>query len=216
MTLGFDYFNNNEVIINSVIHVGAHRGEEIFDYENLGSSEVVWIEPNPDVFSEMKTNLSAAQSSVTSRCFQYAASNSDHQNVDFHIYYGPDAGFLVGNKGCSSLLKTSGRFEDWYVKTIQVETITLDTLISENNLDYKNFDILYMDAQGSELMVLQGSENLLKNVKYIITEATWDNPDYIDNVMYDDLKLFLESEGFLEKEVRPHSSNWGDVLFVKE
>ena len=26
------------------------------------------------------------------------------------------------------------------------------------------------------------------------TEATWDNPDYVDNVMYDELKLYLESD----------------------
>ena len=55
----------------------------------------------------------------------------------------------------------------------------------------------------------------LENVKYVTTEATWDNPDYVDNVMYDELKLYLESKGFVEKQIINHSENWGDVLFVK-
>jgi FkbM family methyltransferase len=216
MTLGFECFKNNKVNVNSVIHVGGHRGEEVFDYENLGAKKVIWIEPNPDVFKEMKVFLTNAKSEIESQAFEYAASNTDHETVDFNIYYGPDAGYLRGNKGCSSLLTAKGRFEDWYVKTIQVETITLDTLILENNLNYEDFDILYMDTQGAELMVLQGSKTVLNNVKYVITEATWDNPDYIDNVMYDELKSYLESLGFIEKELVHHDSNWGDVLFVKE
>lgn len=216
MTLGFDYFKSNKSTINTIIHVGGHRGEEIFDYENLGAKQVIWIEPNPDVFDEMKIFLTNSKSEIESQAFEYAASNTDHETVDFNIYYGPDAGFLVGNKGCSSLLKAKGRFESWYVKTIQVETITLDTLILENNLNYQNLDVLYMDTQGAELMVLQGSKNVLDNVKYVITEATWDNPDYIDNVMYDELKLYLETLSFVEKEIVHHGKNWGDVLFVKE
>jgi len=73
-----------------------------------------------------------------------------------------------------------------------------------------------MDVQGAELMVLKGSEKVLDNVKWVTTEATWEDPDYIDNVMYDELKSYLESKGFVETETVPHAKNWGDVLFVKE
>ena len=215
MSSRFSYFENNGIKINGVIHVGAHRGEEIFEYESLGSKCVIWIEPNPDVFLEMQVSLTNAKSHIESKAFEYAASNVDHQIVDFNIYYGPDAGYLRGNKGCSSLLKANGRFIEWYKKTIKVETITVDTLLVENNMSYNSFDLLNMDVQGAELLVLQGSEKLLENVKYVTTEATWDNPDYVDNVMYDELKLYLESKGFVEKQIINHSENWGDVLFVK-
>ena len=216
MSSRFSFFEENKIQINGVVHVGAHRGEEIFEYESLGAKQVVWVEPNPDVFEEMKVNLTRAEASVESSAFQYAASNVDHEMVDFHRYYGPDAGYLTGNKGCSSLLKTSGRFESWYKDTIQVETITLDTLITENEFKHEDFQLLNMDVQGAELMVLQGSESLLDNVKYVTTEATWEDADYVDNVMYDELKSFLESKGFVEKQIVPHAQNWGDVLFVRE
>jgi FkbM family methyltransferase len=216
MSSRFNYFDENKITLNGVIHVGAHRGEEIFEYENLGAKQVIWIEPNPDVFKEMEVFLSRAGASVESNAFEYAASNVDHEKVDFNIYYGPDAGYLKGNKGCSSLLKANGRFLEWYQDTIQVETITLDTLISENEFEYDNFQLLNMDVQGAEMLVLQGAEKVLESVKYVTTEATWSNPDYVDNVMYDELKLFLESKGFVEKQIINHTENWGDVLFVKE
>jgi len=216
MSSRFNYFDENKITLNGVIHVGAHRGEEIFEYENLGAKQVIWIEPNPDVFKEMEVFLSRAGASVESNAFEYAASNVDHEKVDFNIYYGPDAGYLKGNKGCSSLLKANGRFLEWYQDTIQVETITLDTLISENEFEYDSFQLLNMDVQGAEMLVLQGAEKVLESVKYVTTEATWSNPDYVDNVMYDELKLFLESRGFVEKQIINHTENWGDVLFVKE
>jgi len=216
MSSTFSYFTDNKVKLRGVIHVGAHRGEEVFDYEKLGAEKIIWVEPNPDVFEEMEVFLTRAGASVESRAFEYAASNVDHQTVDFNIYYGPDAGYLRGNKGCSSLLEANGRFIDWHQKTIQVETITIDTLISENQFDYQDFDLLNMDVQGAEMLVLQGSDKVLENVKYVTTEATWNNPDYVDNVMYDDLKLYLESKGFVEKQIINHTKDWGDVLFVKE
>ena len=216
MSSRFSYFEENNIQLNGVIHVGAHRGEEINEYADLGAKTVIWVEANPEVFDEMCIMLTNAEANIDSHAFQYAASTEDHGTAEFNRYYGPDAGHLVGNKGCSSLLKAEGRFEEWYKDTIEVETITIDTLLEEEGFNVEDFQLLNMDVQGAELMVLKGSEKVLDNVKWITTEATWEDPDYIDNVMYDELKSFLESKGFVETQIIPHAENWGDVLFVKE
>jgi len=216
MSSRFSYFEENNIQLNGVIHVGAHRGEEINEYGDLGAKTVVWVEANPEVFDEMCIMLTNAEANIDSHAFQYAASTEDHGTAEFNRYYGPDAGHLVGNKGCSSLLKAEGRFEEWYKDTIEVETITIDTLLEEEGFNVEDFQLLNMDVQGAELMVLRGSEKVLDNVKWVTTEATWEDPDYIDNVMYDELKSFLESKGFVETQIIPHAENWGDVLFVKE
>ena len=216
MSSRFSYFEENNIQLNGVIHVGAHRGEEINEYGDLGAKTVVWVEANPEVFDEMCIMLTNAEANIDSHAFQYAASTEDHGTAEFNRYYGPDAGHLVGNKGCSSLLKAEGRFEEWYKDTIEVETITIDTLLEEEGFNVEDFQLLNMDVQGAELMVLRGSEKVLDNVKWVTTEATWEDPDYIDNVMYDELKSFLESKGFVETQMVPHAENWGDVLFVKE
>ncbi len=211
----YKYFSENNIKVDGVIHVGAHRGEEIYDYEKLGAKQIIWIEPNPDVFKELEIALSRAETSVESYGFCVAASDSDCEEIDFHICYGPDAGFMKGNKGCSSLLKPKGRFEEWHKKTIKVETVKLDTLISTNEFKYSDFQLLDMDTQGAELLVLKGATKVLESVKYVTTEATWNNPDYINNVMFDELKSYLESFGFEHMETFEHTSDWGDALFVK-
>jgi FkbM family methyltransferase len=211
----YKYFSDNNIKLNGVIHVGAHRGEEIFEYENLGSKKIIWVEPNPEVFEELQIALDRSGSSVESHGFCVAASDFDQDEVDFYICYGPDAGFMKGNKGCSSLLKPKGRFEEWHKKTIKVEAVRLDTLLSKNDFDFKDFDLLDMDTQGAELLVLKGSTEVLNNVKYVTTEATWNNPDYVGNVMFYELIEYLKSFGFVHQETFKHTSDWGDALFVK-
>lgn len=212
----YKYFSQNNITLNGVIHVGAHRGEELFDYEKYNVKKIIWIEPNPDVFNELEICLSNYDSSVESHGFCVAASDEDLDEVDFHICYGPDAGFMVGNKGCSSLLKPQGRFESWYKKTIKVESIKLDTLIQKNQFDLNEFDLLDMDTQGAELKVLKGASNILNHVNYVTTEATWNNPDYVGNVMFEELIEYLNSFGFEHKETFEHTLDWGDALFVKK
>jgi hypothetical protein len=73
-----------------------------------------------------------------------------------------------------------------------------------------------MDTQGAELMVLKGASKVLEHVLYVATEATWSNPDYVDNVMFNELKEYLNSFGFEPVETFEHTSDWGDVLFVKK
>jgi FkbM family methyltransferase len=211
----YKYFSENNVKVDGVIHVGAHRGEEIYDYEKLGAKQVIWVEPNPDVFKELEIALSRAETTVESHGFCVAASDSDCGEIDFHICYGPDAGFMTGNKGCSSLLRPKGRFEEWHRETIKVETVRLDTLIESNEFNYSDFQLLDMDTQGAELLVLKGATKVLENVNYVTTEATWNNPDYVDNVMFDELKDYLKGFGFEHAETFEHTSDWGDALFVK-
>ena len=95
----YKYFKDNDVKVEGAIHVGAHRGEEIYDYEKLGAKKVVWIEPNPEVFEELVCFLENAETSVESTGFCVAAGDSDNDEIDFHVCYGPDAGYMVGNKG---------------------------------------------------------------------------------------------------------------------
>ena len=212
----FQYFKSNNITLDGVIHVGAHRGEEVDQYENLGAKNIIWVEPDPEVYKEMEVFLNRAQAGVQSHAYDYAVSNVDHEEVDFHRYHGPDAGYMIGNKGCGSLLQAKGRFENWYKDTIKVETITIDTLMDENEHSLTDYQLLNLDMQGAEMLALEGASKVIDSVSYITTEATWQNPDYVGNVMFDELKEYLEGKGFVETETVNHGPDWGDVLFVKE
>lgn len=210
----YKYFDNNKV--RGVIHVGAHRGEEIDIYTKMGVQRVIWLEPNPDVFKELQYNLSTTTTTITSYIAKLAACNKDDEDVDLHICYAGDAGFMVGNKGCSSLLEPIGNMASWYQQTVKVKTVTLDTFFKRYNLNISDFELLYMDVQGAELSVLQGASQILKNVKYISTEFSLKNPDYKNNVMFDELKQYIEGYGFNLIETALLSEKEGDALFRKE
>ena len=56
-----------------------------------------------------------------------------------------------------------------------------------------------MDAQGSELLVLQGAKNILKNTRIIMTEVGL-KPYYEGHTMKKDIDELLLSLGFKELE----------------
>ena len=90
--------------ITRVLHVGADRGGELPQYQQMGVKEVVWIEANPEVYGELLENLKIMNiTDVKSLPFNQLISDQDDVETDFNLYYGHDAGHLVGNKGMSSV-----------------------------------------------------------------------------------------------------------------
>jgi FkbM family methyltransferase len=215
--MNYKYFKENPVKIRGVVHAGAHRGEELQWYRDREASKIIWIEPSPDVYKELQVALELA-GAKSSYSFCVAASDKDDENVDFHICYGPDARFMEGNKGCSSLLipKNGTMIGTWYKETIVVKTIRVDSLLERNGFDYNQFDLLNIDTQGAEMLVLRGCPRLLNEIKYISLEVTWNNPYYEENPLFEEIRSFLEKSGFKLEEVDSLTSDWGDALFIKK
>ena len=102
---------------------------------------------------------------------------------------------------CTSLLKPDN---DWLKRfffhqlfdVIEEETVKVDCLdgITEfNNLD---LDILKIDAQGLELQILQGGEQLINNAFYVETESGF-TPNYINESTQSQVDEYMRSKGFL-------------------
>ena len=104
MSFSEDYLKGKN--IKNVLHIGADRGGELPQYKDIGVEKVVWVEANPDVYGELLENLKIMNiSEVESIPYNQLISDKDDVETDFNIYYGWDAGHLVGNKGMSSILK---------------------------------------------------------------------------------------------------------------
>lgn len=212
--IGYKYLDSNNVSIKGVIHVGAHRGEEIEEHLSLGAKKIIWIEANPDVYSELINNI-GNDNRAEHYFFNDLCSDVNGVKEKFNIIYGPDASYMSGNKGCSSILEPIGRFESWKRKTIVLPTTTLDTLLYLNQFNIKDFDLLEIDTQGAELHVLRGAKNTLKKIKYVSIEVTDENPDYKSSPLTKDVIAFMECEGFDYVETKYLADNWGDALFVR-
>ena len=217
--MAFDHSNISLNKMKRVLHIGADRGGELPQYSDMGVDEVVWVEANPEVYEELLENLQIMDiEDVESFPYNQLISDKDDVEMDFNLYYGWDAGHLVGNKGMSSLLKARNSWwgSDCYRGTIKLNSLSVDTFLERNEID-NSFDMMNIDTQGAEMMVFKGATEVLKRVDVINCEVTFFNPHYHENPTFDDVDEYLSQFGFkhmhtdlcLEK-------NWGDAIFIKK
>lgn len=216
MSFSEQYFFNKE--IKNVLHIGADRGGELPQYRALGVEKVVWVEANPEVYGELLENLEIMNiPEVQSLPFNALVSNVDDIDTPFHLYYNFDAGHLVGNKGMSSMLMVEPHH--WsagcYRGTIMLSSLRLDTFLERNQLGF-DFDMLNMDVQGAELMVCDGAEKVLNNVKYINIEVTFSSPQYQGNPLFHEVQAYLALKGFNHISTELSDPTWGDAIFARE
>jgi FkbM family methyltransferase len=185
LNLRDDYFRDPWLRrVRNLVHVGANAGLECVKYarHDLG---VLWIEPIPSVFDELKINISpypkqiACRALVTDRSGDVVALN------------------LASNGGeSSSIFEFGDHKKVWpeveFTGRIEMVSQSLDDILAPDPLRY---DALVMDTQGSELLILKGAGVALSGFKYIKTEAA--TFEMYKGAPYEaDLVSFLKPRGF--------------------
>lgn len=177
-------------MVRGVVHVGANTGQERGLYDSY-RVPVVWIEPIPEVFTQLQANLATFPDQ---RAVCALVADSDGTSVDFHV---------ANNSGVSSSMLELGQHRDiWpevaYSRTVQMQTVTLDTLQRSGRLgDIHGYNALIMDTQGSELRVLQGAVHTLPQFEFMQTEAA-DFESYVGCCKLADIDAFMREQGFAE------------------
>jgi len=175
--------------VSGVIHVGANYGQEREQYNNFGL-RVIWVEPIPEVFSELKRNI---REFSNQRAYQALVTDVDGKEYKFHI--------SNNNGASSSILEFKQHKDIWpnvnYTASISLNSITLASLLRKERIDPCDYQALIMDTQGSELLVLQGSVPVLENFKYIKTEVP-DFESYEGCCQLVDINAFMKKHGYIE------------------
>jgi FkbM family methyltransferase len=194
-----------------VVHVGANSGQERVLYAELGLA-VVWVEPLPDVFAELQTNIAGLPRQRALRCL---VTDRDGADYEFHV---------ANNRGeSSSILDMKEHRDVWpkvgYVGSLELRSKTLTTLLADEGVDLAAYDALVMDTQGSELLVLRGAEPILDGFRYVKTEAP-DFEAYAGCCRLGDIEAFLEPRGFQEVARREFArraagGRYFDVVFER-
>jgi FkbM family methyltransferase len=174
---------------SGVIHVGANTGDERAIYAKHGLS-VAWIEPIHEVFLTLSDNLRPYAGQTA---YEYLVTDKDDQLYQFHI---------ANNGGLSSSIFELHQHKDiWpdvhYTKSVTLRSVTLASLVKREGIDIEKCDALVMDTQGSELLVLKGAERLVRNFKFVKTEAA-DFEAYKGCARLQDINEFLCARGFRE------------------
>jgi FkbM family methyltransferase len=200
--------------LRTLVHVGAHLGQERHAYEALGYTDMLWIEGSARVHAQLAESLAAH---VAER---KAAGVSDlcHQTVCALLAAREGEELALrefSNDGMSSSIfgATAALRERWPAvretgREERVRTRTLDGLLAE--IGFGPVDLLVVDVQGAELLVLQGAERTLGQVKAVVSEVS-SQPFYDGGVLFPQLQAFLQERGF---EAMSAPRRHGDMLFV--
>lgn len=154
--------------LNHVVHVGAHKGQEMPYFKAAGITKFTLVEPQPDLVQELKANFPEA-TVVAAGC-------------------GAKGGMatLSVNKISSSSTLAAAHPLDKIVSTRKVWVTTLKHIAL-------SADCAVVDAQGLELDVLKGAD--LSRYKLVVVE-TCTVRDPTMSSYYEDVLKYMEENGF--------------------
>lgn len=117
----------------------------------------------------------------------------------------------------SSLLAPEKHLEEYpdihFDRKITVPTTTIDLWAKKNNVDH--IDFMWLDTQGSELMILKHATSLLKTVKYVLVEVEFIEA-YKNQPLFGEIKEWMETQGFKLEAFHLACCAWsGDALFMR-
>jgi FkbM family methyltransferase len=211
----FDIFSELNINPKGVIHLGAHKGEELNLYKKLKIKNILLYEANEKLINYLKL-----------KGFFFNFLFKMNIQVINKAIYNEDRFCslnITSNTQSSSILNL-GLHKKLYPNIIKKDENLVDgaTLNSEfkNFYNINNFNILNMDIQGSELLALLGANDIIGNLDVIYTEI---NYDYI----YENCALINEIDDYLSKHdftrfktktIKDDDGRpvWGDALYVKK
>ena len=187
------------ILPTSIIHVGAHLGQDGQDYIKLNrKAPVIWVEPVQENANKIMVDF--PDHIVINKAFWWRRESSRL----FHR--------LINSQN-SSLKQPYFHLEG--DEKIQVECTTLD--IESQYLNLGDSPYLLLDTQGSEYEVLLGSKRTLDKIKFLVIEETEPNSIlYEDVISHEKIIALVESYGFRRCLSRPsHDLTYTDVMYVR-
>ena len=164
------YFLNQNT--GSCVEVGAAngiRGSNTLFFERNGW-RTLCIEPNPEYFKLIEKARGEA--------VQCACGNVDEGSVPFTIFDIGEHNIMSSVSG----LKPDERLVDLHKeiinnsRQINVEVRTLNTILVEHKFN-KQIDFISIDTEGTELEVLQGLDLLEWDIKLLVIENNYNDPE---------------------------------------
>ncbi|MDH3618106.1 MAG: FkbM family methyltransferase [Nitrosopumilus sp.] len=153
-----NFFNKSIDKGMTIIDIGANIGYFTLLFSKLvgDSGKVITFEPNPHSFKILKKNVQSNKiKNIT--LFSNAIGKSNHSTKLF----------------LSKINSGDNRISEKIIETsdLQRESVDVDVVTLDDTLRNMSIDFLKIDAQGSEMNIIQGAKNIIKNndqIKLII------------------------------------------------
>ena len=189
-------FNSKAAI--TIFDIGSCEADDSLRYAQMFPySKVYAFEPIKENFDLCVKNTAEHRNI---KVFNYAVSNKCGVEEMWVSSGCPEEkeknGWNYGNKS-SSLLepKEHLNIHKWckFKEKQFSETTTIKYFCNANGI--KEIDYLHLDSQGSELMVLQGAYDFIKNIKVVFLEVEAIEL-YLGQPLKSDIEKFMEENGF--------------------
>lgn len=202
----FELKNKYSLEIQTLLHVGAHKAEELVLYQNLRIEQVIWIEANPELYKHLENKLKNIPGQKVIN-----AVVADTNDVDVHFN-------ITSNTQASSMYEL-GSHKKYYPniipeKEIILKTKRIDRICKDYNLS-SQYDFINLDIQGAELKALKGMGELLNNIKYVYLEVNLIDI-YKNCPKLHHIDFFLVKHGFSRVELKLTNAFWGDAFYIRE
>ncbi len=192
----------------AVLHVGAHKGEELASYEQegWGSERVVWVEAQGAEVQELRDRIVNLGLASRHQVIQAAVWGQDGHRMKLKV---------TNNGESTSLLKMGSHATSYpeirVTHEIEVCTTRLDSLFGSGD----GFDLLVLDIQGAELQALQGFSDHLKRTSWIYSEINT-GVVYENCAKWSEVRQFLAGKGFVCVDWQVTDADWGDALWIRK
>ncbi|MBY0110251.1 MAG: FkbM family methyltransferase [Candidatus Babeliaceae bacterium] len=201
------YLPDNPIILEA----GSFDGEDTIFVANFWPYSTIYsFEPVPQIYKKFCKNT---KKYAQIKGFNIALGDSCGKKS---FYVSSDAKTPHIPSQSSSLLQPKEHLiyapHIQFNKVIEVDCFTIDAWAAENNV--KKIDLMWLDMQGNELQTLQASPNILNTIKAIITEVEFVEA-YKGQSLYEDVKQWLESQGFTLVALSTTPEWFGDAIFVR-
>ena len=200
--------------IKTIIDIGAHKGEFTQNVLQIeGVNKIIAFEPQKKIFNLLKEkfiknniinlNNFALSEKVEKKMMKInrmtATSTLNHEINNDSLYF-KFKSFLLYQK--NSIIDEE-----------EIDTTTFDVFFNEEK--FKENTLLKIDTEGYEMQVLKGSEQKIKEIKYILIENQFSK--MYKNVNFEDCHNFLRKKNFkLLKKFRFPTLHYEDRLYINE
>jgi FkbM family methyltransferase len=210
------YFDRASQIV--IFDIGACEGEDSIKYARIFPQATIYaFEPLPSNVEKARANLQKYNAANVQ--LETSALSNEVGETKFYISSGKPQEFAnvsdwdFGNKS-SSLLKPDKvtEYHQWlsFKEEITVKTDTIKNFCTNNKL--ANVDFIHMDVQGAELLVLEGAQDLLSEVKLVWLEVEAVSL-YKNQPLKNDVEAFMAKHRFI-KIYDQVDAIAGDQLYV--
>jgi FkbM family methyltransferase len=181
----------------TILHIGAHRGQDGLSYQKLGAELVLWGEAD------------SASAKILREKFP--------DDIVVEAVFWSESGLLVDFYEFKSGASNSAISpEDLSLVThiAKKRTTSLDQLLSVFTFELPI--LIVLDVQGAEMQVLAGGLNILSKTKYLIIEIAEKSQGYKITPSKSDIYEFLNTYGYKPSIKRfSHDKSYFDQLFIK-